>query len=166
MLARRPRTPPALRSGPRSAMPQAEPSEQRQHVRRAREPSEPPSPMAKGAAQARRQPTPSARRRGRPSVMRQVAPLGPRQPALRVRGAIGLRSRTARGAAQVQQLLRPAEARSAQPLETRQVEPRVPPLNGVNRPVADRVGRPTGAPIACFWPGETSLGRLVEHPCT
>ena len=131
-------------------MPQAEPSEQRQHVRRAREPSEPPSPMAKGAAQAQRQPTPAARRSGRPSVTRRVAPLGPRQPALRVRGANGLRSRTAMGAAQVQQLLRPAEARSARPLETRQVEPRGPPLNGLDRPVTDRVGHPTGAPIACF----------------
>ena len=116
-------------------MHQAEPSEQRQHVRRAREPIEPPSPMAKGAAQARRQPTPAARRSGRPSVMRRVAPPGPRQPALRVRGANGLRSQTAMGAAQVQQLLRPAEARSARPLETRQVEPRGPPLNGLDRPV-------------------------------
>jgi hypothetical protein len=132
-------------------MPQAEPSARRPHVRRAREASEPPSPMAKGAAQARRQPTPRERRSGRPSVMRRVAPLAQRQPDLQVQEANGRRSRTARGAAQVQQLLRPAEARSAQPLETRQVEPRVPPLNGVDRPVADRVGCPTGAPVAWFW---------------
>ncbi len=132
-------------------MPQDGPSVQRQHVLRVPEASEPPSPMAKGAVRGRPQPTRRGHLSGPLFVMPRVVPLAPRQPALRVPGANGRRSRTARDAAQVQQLLRPAEARSAQPLETRQVEPRVPPLNGVDRPVADRVGCPTGAPVAWFW---------------
>ena len=132
-------------------MPRDGPSVRRPPVRRARELSEPPSPMARGAVRARPRPTRRGHLSGPLSVMPRVVPLAPRQPALRVPEANGRRSRTARGAAQVQQLLRPAEARSAQPLETRQVEPRVPPLNGVDRPVADRVGCPTGAPVAWFW---------------
>ena len=143
MRVLRPRKPPAPRSGPRSAMPQAEPSVRRPHVRRAREASEPPSPMAKGAAQVRRQPTPRERRSGRPSVMPRVVPLAPRQPALRVPGANGRRLRTARGAARVQQPPRPVGARSARPLETRRGGPQVPQSNVVDRALADRVGHRT-----------------------
>ena len=137
-----PLKPPEAPSGRRPAMLRAGRRAQPLPINRHLVANERPSRTAKDAALDLRPLRPAEVRSGRRPAMLRAGRRGQPLPINRRLVANERLSRMAKDAAQVRQPLRPAEVRSARRLETLQAEPRVLLLNGVDRPVPDKVKVP------------------------